>query len=62
MNAQEIISQMTKYSQSNPKEFWIITIIILLFLYFIFKNKNKGTANPTGLNPFQLEVFKRKNK
>lgn len=62
MTFQDIISQITAYSQTNPKEFWIILIIILIVLYFTFKGKKKQNQSQIGLNPFQLEVFKRKNQ
>ncbi len=63
MNFQDSISEIIKYSQTNSKSFWIGLIILILLLFFIFKGKKYGdNSSSIGMNPFELEVFKRKNK
>ena len=54
-------SKILNYSHSDPIVFWIAVFILLLLLFFIFKPK-KSHDFAVGMNPFEWEVFKRRNK
>ena len=64
MVVQDSLKMIQETMNNDPYYFWGAIVLIVIVLYFILKKpKNKGgESTSTGLSPFQLEVFKRKNQ
>jgi hypothetical protein len=62
MEFNEIFNSIIIYAQTQTIFFFIGILIFVIVLFLLFKPNKKGDGSSIGMSPFELEVFKRKQK